>query len=226
MSRILVVEDDPAILRGLRHALEYEKHEVLAARSGEEGLQLLRDRHPDLVVLDVMLPTLSGFELCRRARQEGIRTPILMLTARGEDVDQVMGLDLGADDYVRKPFSVPALLARVRALLRRAHPREPLPACAEFDDVSVDFESFEASRDGRPVSLAPKEFAVLRYLIARQGKVVSRHELLEEVWGFEQMPTTRTVDNHVALLRSKLEQDPAAPRRLLTVHGVGYKFVR
>ncbi|HEX6250913.1 MAG TPA: response regulator transcription factor [Gemmatimonadaceae bacterium] len=226
MSRILVVEDDPAILRGLRHALEYEKHEVLAARSGEEGLQLLRDRHPDLVVLDVMLPTLSGFELCRRARQEGIRTPILMLTARGEDVDQVMGLDLGADDYVRKPFSVPALLARVRALLRRAHPREPLPTRTEFDDVSVDFESFEASRDGRPVSLAPKEFAVLRYLIAREGKVVSRHELLEEVWGFEQMPTTRTVDNHVALLRSKLEQDPAAPRRLLTVHGVGYKFVR
>lgn len=226
MSRILVVEDDPAILRGLRHALEYEKHEVLAARSGEEGLQLLRDRHPDLVVLDVMLPTLSGFELCRRARQEGIRTPILMLTARGEDVDQVMGLDLGADDYVRKPFSVPALLARVRALLRRSHPREPLPVRAGFDDVSVDFESFEASRDGRPVPLAPKEFAVLRYLIAREGKVVSRHELLEEVWGFEQMPTTRTVDNHVALLRSKLEQDPAAPRRLLTVHGVGYKFVR
>lgn len=226
MSRILVVEDDPAILRGLRHALEYEKHEVLAARSGEEGLQLLRDRHPDLVVLDVMLPTLSGFELCRRARQEGIRTPILMLTARGEDVDQVMGLDLGADDYVRKPFSVPALLARVRALLRRSHPRKPLPLRAGFDDVSIDFESFEASRDGRPVPLAPKEFAVLRYLIAREGKVVSRHELLEEVWGFEQMPTTRTVDNHVALLRSKLEQDPAAPRRLLTVHGVGYKFVR
>lgn len=226
MSRILVVEDDPAILRGLRHALEYEKHEVLAARSGEEGLQLLRDRHPDLVVLDVMLPTLSGFELCRRARQEGIRTPILMLTARGEDVDQVMGLDLGADDYVRKPFSVPALLARVRALLRRAHARDPLPARAEFDDVSVDFESFEASRGGKPVPLAPKEFAVLRHLVAREGKVVSRHELLEEVWGFEQMPTTRTVDNHVALLRSKLEQDPAAPRRLLTVHGVGYKFVR
>lgn len=226
MSRILVVEDDPAILRGLRHALEYEKHDVLAARSGEEGLQLLRDSHPDLVVLDVMLPTLSGFELCRRARQEGITTPILMLTARGEDVDQVMGLDLGADDYVRKPFSVPALLARVRALLRRAHAREPLPARAEFDDVSVDFESFEASRGGKPVPLAPKEFAVLRHLVAREGKVVSRHELLEEVWGFDQMPTTRTVDNHVALLRSKLEQDPAAPRRLLTVHGVGYKFVR
>jgi DNA-binding response OmpR family regulator len=225
VSRVLVVEDDPAILRGLRHALEYEKHEVLTARTGEEGLQMIRDAHPDLVVLDVMLPALSGFEVCRRARQEGIRTPILMLTARGEEVDQVMGLDLGADDYVKKPFSVPTLLARVRALLRRAQPDESLPARAEFDDVAVDFESFEATKGGRAIPLAPKEFAVLRYLIAREGKVVRRDELLEEVWGFEQMPTTRTVDNHVALLRSKLEEDPAAPRRLLTVHGVGYKFV-
>jgi DNA-binding response OmpR family regulator len=226
MTRVLVIEDDPAIARGLRHAFEYERYEVLTARSGEEGLQLLRERHPDLVVLDVMLPGLSGFEVCRRARKEGIGTPILMLTARGEEVDQVMGLDLGADDYVRKPFSVPELLARVRALLRRISPQEALPAHAEFDDVSVDFESFVATRNGLPVALAPKEFAVLRYLIAREGKVVRRDELLEKVWGMDQMPTTRTVDNHIALLRSKLERDPAEPARLLTVHGVGYRFVR
>jgi DNA-binding response OmpR family regulator len=226
MTRILVVEDDPAIVRGLRHALEYERYEVLTARTGEEGLQLLRERHFDLVVLDVMLPALSGFEVCRRARREGVRTPILMLTARAEDVDQVMGLDLGADDYVTKPFSVPGLLARVRALLRRSVPSEHLPERAEFDDVVIDFEAFEATRRGTAVQLAPKEFAVLRYLIANEGKVVRRDELLERVWGMDQMPTTRTVDNHVALLRSKLEQNPAEPQRLLTVHGVGYKFVR
>lgn len=226
MTRILVIEDDPAIARGLRHALEYERYEVVAARSGEEGLQLLRERAPDLLILDVMLPGLSGFEVCRRARREGVRTPILMLTARGEEVDQVMGLDLGADDYVRKPFSLPELLARVRALLRRGGGPEQLPASAEFDDVTIDFESFEATRNGERVALAPKEFALLRYLVAHEGRVVRRDELLERVWGMDQMPTTRTVDNHVALLRSKLEADPAAPRRLITVHGVGYKFVR
>jgi DNA-binding response OmpR family regulator len=226
MSRILVIEDDPAIVRGLQHALEYERYEVITARNGEEGLEAIRSARPDLVVLDVMLPVLSGFEVCRRARREGIRTPILMLTARGDEVDQVMGLDLGADDYVRKPFSVPMLLARMRALLRRTTAATTLPAIIEFDDVRVDFESFEASKGGRAISLAPKEFAVLRHLVAREGKVVRRDELLQEAWGFEQMPTTRTVDNHVALLRSKLEDDPSAPRRLLTVHGVGYKFVR
>jgi DNA-binding response OmpR family regulator len=226
MTRVLVVEDDAAILRGLRHALEYERYEVLTARDGEEGLALLREQRPDVVILDIMLPQFSGFELCRRARREGIITPILMLTARGEEVDQVMGLDLGADDYVRKPFSVPELLARVRALLRRSAPPEPLPARAEFDDVVVDFDSFEARRNGAAVPMAPKEFAVLRYLIAHEGRVVRRDELLERVWGMEQTPTTRTVDNHVALLRSKLESDPAEPRRLITVHGVGYKFVR
>jgi DNA-binding response OmpR family regulator len=227
MTRILVVEDDAAILRALVDNLRYEGYEVLAARAGDEGWRRLQEERPDLLVLDVMLPGLSGFELCRRARREQIATPILMLTARGEEIDRVMGLDLGADDYVTKPFSLPELLARVRALLRRSSATDALPARTQWDDVIVDFESFEATKGGRPVALAPKEFAVLRLLLAREGKVVSRGELLAEVLGFDRgLPTTRTVDNHVALLRSKLEADPSQPRHLLTVFGVGYKFVR
>ena len=225
MSRVLVVEDDAAILRVLVDNLGGESYEVRTARSGEEGLRIIRDEHPDLVVLDLMLPGVSGFEVCRRVRREGIHTPILVLTARGEEVDQVMGLDLGADDYVTKPFSVAELLARVRALLRRAQPDVALPERLTFDDVTVDFVRYEATKGGRPVQLTPKEYAVLRYLTARPGVVVQRADLLLDVWGYNQLPTTRTVDNHVALLRAKLEDDPAAPRRILTVHGVGYKLV-
>lgn len=228
MSRVLVVEDDRAILRGLTDNLADEGHEVLTALDGEEGLRIMRDEAPDLVVLDVMLPRLSGFDVCRRARRDGLAVPILMLTARGQEMDRVMGLDLGADDYLTKPFSVPELLARVRALLRRHGSPTGLPGSVAFDDVVVDFESFEATRNGRRISLAPKEFAVLRALVAREGKVVRRDELLMEVWGYDdpdRMPTTRTVDTHVATLRSKLEEDPASPVRLQTVHGVGYKFV-
>jgi len=224
MSRVLVVEDDAAILRGLADNLEGEGYEVRTARTGEEGIRIIHDEHPDLVVLDLMLPGLSGFEVCRRVRREGIVTPILVLTARGEEADRVTGLDLGADDYVTKPFSVAELLARVRALLRRAHPTVTLPERLAFDDVSVDFVRYEASKGGRPVQLAPKEYAVLRYLAARPGVVVQRADLLLDVWGYQQMPTTRTVDNHVALLRAKFEDDPSQPKRILTVHGVGYKL--
>jgi DNA-binding response OmpR family regulator len=224
-KRILVVEDDAAILRGLTDSLRDEGYEVVSARTGDDGLRRLREERPDLVLLDVMLPGLSGFDICRRVRREHPELPIIMLTARGEEMDRVMGLDLGADDYVTKPFSLPELLARVRAVLRRGAPAEALPAWVAFDDVAIDFESYEATRAGRFIPLAPKEFAVLRMLVARQGKVVRRSDLLVHVWGFEHMPTTRTVDNHVALLRSKLESDPSSPRRILTVHGVGYKFV-
>ncbi len=223
--RILVVEDDAAILRGLTDNLRFEGHEVETARTGDEGLRLILEEEPDLVVLDVMLPGLSGFDICRRVRNEGIRVPILMLTARGQEVDRVMGLDLGADDYVTKPFSIPELLARVRALLRRANPESPLPERAAFGDVEVEFEKYEATKGGKPVRLAPKEFGVLRLLVAREGEVVSRTDLLHEVWGYDHFPTTRTVDNHVATLRSKLEEDASKPRHLLTIHGVGYKFV-
>jgi DNA-binding response OmpR family regulator len=225
MSRILVVEDDPAILRGLADNLKFESHEVLTAMDGEAGYRLLREKKPDLIILDLMLPKLSGYEICRKLRSEGLTTPILMLTARGEEADRVLGLDLGADDYVTKPFSVRELMARVRALLRRAHPPKALPDELRFDDVRVDFRRYEARKGEKPLEMTRKEFGVLRLLAARSGEVVTREDLLNEVWGYENYPTTRTVDNHIALLRSKLEQDPSEPRHLLTVHGVGYKFV-
>jgi DNA-binding response OmpR family regulator len=169
---------------------------------------------------------MSGYELCRKARSEGITTPILMLTARGEEADRVLGLDLGADDYVTKPFSVRELLARVRAILRRgAGPPKPMPDDLRFDDVVVDFRRYEARKGETALEMTRKEFGVLRLLAARAGEVVSREELLNEVWGYENYPSTRTVDNHIASLRSKIEEDPAQPRRLLTVHGVGYKLL-
>jgi DNA-binding response OmpR family regulator len=225
MSRILIVEDDLAILRGLTDSLEGESHEVFSARDGEEGYRLLRERSPDLVILDIMLPKLGGFELCRKARREGVRVPILMLTARGDDADRVFGLDIGADDYVTKPFSVRELLARVRALLRRGTPPPPLPDRLEFDDVVVDFQSFEARKGNAVLKLTPKEFGALRMLAARAGNVVTRDELLNEVWEYQNLPTTRTVDSHVAALRAKLENDASEPKHLITVHGVGYKLV-
>jgi DNA-binding response OmpR family regulator len=225
MSRILVVEDDAAILRGLADNLRIEGHEVIQATDGEAGLRLAREGRPDLIVLDLMLPRLSGYEVCTKLRAQGATTPILMLTARGDEADRVVGLDLGADDYVTKPFSIRELLARVRALLRRASPARTLPDSVSFGDTVVDFLRYEATRAGSPVELTRKEFGVLRLLASRPGEVVGREEMLNEVWGCERFPTTRTVDNHVMMLRAKFEDDPSAPRHLLTMHGVGYKLV-
>jgi DNA-binding response OmpR family regulator len=227
MKRILVVEDDLAILRGLEDNLEFESYEVLTAEDGERGYAVLKEKKPDLVILDLMLPKMSGTELCRKVRKEGMTTPILMLTARGEEKDRVAGLDQGADDYVTKPFSVPELLARVRALIRRVELSKTgdLPGELHFDDVSVDFKRFEARKAGKKIEMSRKEFGILRLLAARRGEVVERDELLDEVWGYDQYPTTRTVDNHIALLRGKLEDDPGNPRRILTIYGVGYRMV-
>jgi DNA-binding response OmpR family regulator len=226
MSTILVIEDDPAILRGLADNLRYESYEVLTENSGEAGLAAIRRSKPDLLILDLMLPKLSGYEVCRKLRAEGNPLPILMLTARGEEADRVLGLDLGADDYMVKPFAIRELLARVRALLRRAQPGRPAsPDELRFSDVVVDFRKYEAHKGGKRLELTRKEFGVLRMLSARDGEVVARDELLNEVWGYENYPSTRTVDNHIASLRAKIERDPAAPRHLQTVHGVGYKFV-
>ncbi|MHC4518641.1 MAG: response regulator transcription factor, partial [Planctomycetota bacterium] len=193
MNRILIIEDDRAILRGLKDNLEYESYEVLTATDGEQGYELIQEHRPHLIILDLMIPQMSGYELCRKVRSEGIPTPILMLTARSEEVDRVQGLDLGADDYVTKPFSVPELLARVRAILRRVEPATALPDHLDFDDVSVDFKRFEATKAGQVAKLSRKEFGVLRLLAARTGQVVTRNELLDEVWGHESFPTTRTV---------------------------------
>jgi two-component system response regulator VicR len=227
MKRILIIEDDLAILRGLKDNLEYESYEVLTATDGEQGYCLMREKKPDLLILDLMLPKMSGYELCRKVREEGMATPILMLTARGEEVDRVLGLDLGADDYITKPFSVPELMARVRAVLRRVQRFKvgDLPEELSFGKVFINFKRFEAHKAGKAINMSRKEFGVLRILAVRAGEVVTRDELLDEVWGYDQYPTTRTVDNHIALLRSKLEDDPSNPRHLLTVHGVGYKLV-
>jgi DNA-binding response OmpR family regulator len=227
MKRILIIEDDTAILRGLKDNLEYEHYEVETAADGEQGYALAHEKKPDLIILDRMLPRMSGDDLCRKIRSEGVLTPILMLTARGEEADRVRGLDLGADDYMTKPFSLPELLARVRAVFRRVQLSRTgnLPERLRLADLSVDFKRFEANKAGRRLELSRKEFGVLRLLAARAGEVVTRDELLDEVWGYDRFPTTRTVDNHIALLRSKIEDDPAEPRYLLTVRGVGYKLV-
>jgi len=225
MTRILIVEDDRAILRGIKDNLEYESYAVLTATDGEQGCRLIREYRPDLIILDLMMPKMDGYELCRTVRKDGITTPILILTARSEEGDRLQGFNLGADDYVTKPFSMPELLARIRAILRRVQPPTTLPDHLQFDNVFVDFERFDASKAGQVLRLSRKEFGVLRLLAARTGQVITRNELLEEVWGHESYPTTRTVDNHIASLRAKLEDDPSSPRHLITVHGVGYKLV-
>jgi DNA-binding response OmpR family regulator len=225
MTKILAIEDDPAILRGLTDNLRFEGYEVVTATDGETGYRLHQERKPDLILLDLMLPRMSGLELCRKLRGEKIQTPILMLTARSEEPDRVLGLDLGADDYVTKPFSVRELMARVRALLRRTQPRADLPDDLRFAGVSIDFRSYEARRNGDLVEMTRKEFGILRFLASRAGQVVTRDDLLNEVWGYESYPSSRTVDNHVAGLRAKLERDASQPEHIKTVHCVGYKFI-
>jgi len=225
MSTVLAVEDDPAILRGLSDNLRFEGYEVITASDGETGYKLQAERRPDLILLDLMLPRMSGLEFCRKLRAEGIQTPILMLTARSEEPDRVLGLDLGADDYVTKPFSVRELMARIRALLRRSQPQAGLPDELSFGEIAIDFRRYEARRSGKVLEMTRKEFAILRFLASRTGEVVSREDLLNEVWGYESYPTSRTVDNHVAGLRAKLERDSSQPEHIKTVHGVGYKFV-
>jgi DNA-binding response OmpR family regulator len=224
VSVVLIIEDDPAILRGLQLSLRMERFDVLTATDGEAGYRLAHEKKTDLLILDLTLPNMGGFEICRKLRAEGFSAPIIMLTARGEEADRVHGLDIGADDYVTKPFSVKELTARVRAHLRRTQAPEALPDELRFDDVVVNFRRCEAFKGGKPVVLTRKELGVLRLLASRIGEVVQREELMNHVWGYESFTGTRTVDNHIASLRAKLETKPAEPRRLITVHGMGYKL--
>ena len=224
MSRILIVEDEPAILRGLSDAFAREGYDVVTAPDGDTGDRLVRDERPDLVVLDLMLPGLSGYEICRRMRAAGNQTPVLMLTARGEESDRVLGLDIGADDYVTKPFSLRELLARVRAILRRSQAQPEMPPELTVGDVTIDFQANTATRAGKPLEMTRREFQFLRALVAHPNQVLSRDALLDLVLGEDVHVTNRTIDNHIVSLRSKLEADPSAPRHLVTVRGVGYKW--
>jgi DNA-binding response OmpR family regulator len=221
--RILIVDDEPAIVRGLEDNLRFEGYETLAATSGEEGLARALGEAPDLVLLDVMMPRLSGWDVCRELRRRGVDVPVIMLTARGEEGDRVRGLELGADDYVTKPFSLREVLARVRAVLRRPGPRRKFETLA-FGDVRVHLRGRRVTRGGRALTLTRKEFDLLVYLAEHRGEIVTRERLLDEVWGYERFPTTRTVDTHVLRLRRKLEADPDRPRFIETVHGQGYRF--
>ena len=225
MGKILIVEDEPDMVLGLKDNFEFEGYEVVTASDGVAGLERARALKPDLVILDIMLPKLSGLEVCKTLRSEGFQTPILMLTARGQEIDKVVGLELGADDYVTKPFSIRELLARVRAILRRTDGTKKRLQKYRFSDVELDFEAYRAKKGGAPLELSPREFELLRYLIERKGETVSRDKLLEDVWGYESYPSTRTVDTHIAKLRAKIGDSGSDPRYILTIHGVGYKFV-
>jgi DNA-binding response OmpR family regulator len=224
-TRILIVEDDPAMVAGLRDNFEYEGYEVISAEDGVAGLKRALEDDPDLVVLDVMMPRMSGLDVCKQLKAKRPSVPIIMLTARGQEIDKVVGLELGADDYVTKPFSVRELMARVKAVLRRVSPQAPAPEVYRFSDVEVNIRSHQVRRAGKLVELSAKEFALLAYFISHPAETLSRDRLLDEVWGYENYPNTRTVDTHIVHLRQKLEPNPEEPRFILTVHGSGYKFV-
>ena len=225
MPKVLIVEDEPGIAVGLRDNFEYEGFTVVVAGDGEAALRQATSEHPDIVLLDVMLPKLSGLDVCRSLRAKGFAAPILMLTARRREIDTVVGLEVGADDYVTKPFGIRELVARVKAHLRRASRSHPALLTYGFGDVDLDFRRYEARKSGRVLDLSPREFEMLKYLIQRQGETVTREQLLDEVWGYDQFPITRTVDNHIAKLRQKIEDHPADPQHIITVHRVGYRFV-
>ena len=228
MKRILVVEDDPHIRLGLVEALDSEGYQVSESRDGAQALALITQQQPDLVILDVMLPRKSGYDVCRELRAAKNRVPILMLTAKGQETDKVVGLELGADDYVTKPFGVRELIARVHALLRRSQPGKPgdtpIPDTLRFGDVEIDTPALRGKRGQAPFDLTPRELAVLALLHRHAGDAVSRDRILNEVWGIDYLGTTRTLDQVIVKLRQKIEREPADPRHLLTVHGLGYRL--
>lgn len=226
MNKILIIEDDPAVSKGLEISLKKEKYETLIESDGEKGYQTALKLKPGLILLDIMLPNKNGFDICKDLRLSGHNFPIIMLSAKAEEADKVIGFELGADDYVTKPFSVKELLARIKAILRRRS-----DIITEFDkytfgDVSLDFEKLEAKKGNKKIDLSLKEYEILKYFISKEGKVVTRNDLLDEVWGYENFPTTRTVDNYILMIRKRIETNPARPEHLLTYHSAGYKFVK
>lgn len=230
MKKILIVEDDDAILLGLENVLQDEGFETFSAKSGQDGYRLAKEMDPDLMILDIMLPGMSGLEICKRIRDEGMQTPVIMLTARAEESDKVFGLELGADDYITKPYSIRELLARVKAHLRRgdfvaaAASEVVLPDEIKFGEVIVNLKRHEVTKGGERQDLTHREFLLLEYFIRNQGELLTRDRLLDDIWGYDVYPTTRTVDTHIRRLRKHIEPEPDEPRYIKTVHGAGYIF--
>ncbi len=226
MKRVLIIEDDPAILTGLEDSLQEEHFEVSTAEDGEVGYQKAKKENIDLIILDLMLPSKNGMEICKDLRNDGIEIPILMLTSKKEEMDKVLGLEIGADDYVTKPFSIRELIARINALLRRKVDIRKEIEEYSFGNVDVDFKKQEAFKNKKPIELSTTEFKILNYFVQREGEVISRDQLLDDVWGYDEFPTTRTVDNYILALRKKIENDHSNPKHLITLHKAGYKFVK
>ncbi|HEX8926432.1 MAG TPA: response regulator transcription factor [Terriglobales bacterium] len=224
-TTILIIEDEPNMVAGLRDNFEYEGYKVVSAGNGVEGLERALSVVPDLVLLDVMMPRMSGLEVCKQLKAKRPALPIIMLTARGQELDKVVGLELGADDYVTKPFSIRELLARVKAVLRRSQVVAKQVGAYSFGECELDLRRCRVTRQGLPVDLSSTEFELLKYFIMHPGEIISRERLLKEVWGYSTAPSTRTVDTHLVHLRQKLESDPEQPQYFLTVHGIGYRFV-
>ncbi len=223
---ILLIEDEPEMQRGLRDNLEFEGYKVDVAGSGKDGLKKMLNHTYDMVLLDVMLPEMPGFDVCKHAREKGVRVPIVMLTAKGEEVDKVLGLELGADDYITKPFSLRELLARIKAVLRRKDGGvSEAPGKTKIGNIDIDFSTYDVSKKGKPIAMTPKECEILRFLWQHKNQAVSRDALLTNVWGYDESISSRTVDNFIAKLRQKVEQSPSKPRHIITIHGTGYKLL-
>ncbi|MBE0538883.1 MAG: response regulator transcription factor [Ignavibacterium sp.] len=226
MKKILIVEDDPAIRTGLNETLTAEGYSIAEAETGNKGFELARKNDFDLILLDLVLPGKDGIEICKDLRNEGVKTPIVMVTSRKEEIDKILGLEIGADDYVTKPFSIRELVARVKALIRRSTYEPGNIEEVEFADIKINFKNQDMLKGNNPVKLSATEYRILHYFIDHESEVISRDKFLDEVWGYDSYPTTRTVDNYILSLRKKIEDDPANPKHLITIYRVGYKFVK
>lgn len=226
MKKILIVEDDPALLTGLSESLSNEQYSVEKAGDGLKGYNLAMKKDFDLVLLDLILPLKDGFDICKDLRKEGRNMPILMLTSKTEEIDKVLGLEIGADDYMTKPFSLKELLARIKALLRRAQPAAPGIEEYSFGNVAMNLKKMEVLKKGDSVKMSATEYKILKYFVEHEGEVITRDKFLDDVWGYDAFPTTRTVDNYILSIRKKIEDDPSSPEHIVTVHTAGYKFIK
>jgi len=225
MKKILIIEDEKDMVMGLKFNLEARDYDIIVAYDGETGYQMALREKPDLVILDIMLPKLNGYEVCKRLKKEIPDLPIIMLTAKSQEAEIVTGLELGADDYITKPFSILELLARIKALFRRIISGSEIPEVHRFGNLEINFKKYEACKKGKPLKLSPREYELLKCLIEHDGEIVSRDELLNQVWGYDSFPNTRTIDAHISKLRHKIEDNPEEPKLIVTIHGIGYKFL-